>query len=260
MDINGNVLSSLPSPACGTACGSFPAAGLPNAPYLASLYWNESTTSAFDVTHRYYQEQWQINSGAMNKYVTWGAQATVNGTVQPTGTGWAMQYWDVSHQYMGALAQNFTVFDRFFHSYYGGSTPGAISVFAGDLPYYNGSATGCPLSSQAQFGGSIYGTPNPLTMTLDGALDVNCRMINDVCVPGFGTCSSFLPTFNQTTIADLLDAKNVSWAWYAQNWDAAVAQRPSGLSTAHFAYHHQSDRHSNHCTPHSLFAARAGHN
>ena len=56
-----------------------------------------------------------------------------------------MQYWNVSHQYFGGLAQNFTVFDRFFHSYFGGSTPGAISVFAGDLPAYNGSTTGCPV-------------------------------------------------------------------------------------------------------------------
>ena len=71
-------------------------------------------------------------------------------------------------------------------------------------------------------------------------------MINDAYAPGFGpTNNNFLPT-NQPTIVDLLDAKNVSWAWFAQNWNSAYSLRPNGLSTAHFAYH-QSDN-SAYCT------------
>ena len=117
VDLKGNTLSTLPVPQCsGVPCGNFPAAGLANAPYLATQYWPENATSSFDVTHRYYQEQWQINGGAMNQYVQWGAQATVNGAIQATGSGWAMQFWNVTAQYMGQLGMNFTVFDSFFVS------------------------------------------------------------------------------------------------------------------------------------------------
>ena len=272
-DATGKVLSSLPAPLCsGVPCGNF-TASIPNAPYLASTYWPEGATSSFDVTHRYYQEQWQINGGAMDHYVLWGAQATNTSTgyIYPTSTGWAMQYWDVSHEsahhtshspppptlsyllltfssplcvfltvrYMGALAQNFTVMDHFFHSFFGGSTPGAISLFQGALPTYNASSTGCPASLVTTFA-----TPGntPTTdgsfLKLDGALDASCRMINDMFAPGFGNSASvFMPT-NETTIGDLLTAANISWVWYAQNFGNATAQAPYGLSTAHFAYHH----------------------
>ena len=238
VDVNGNPLSSLPSPQCsGAPCGNFPAS-LPNQPFFASQYWNESATSSFDVTHRYYQEQWQINGGAMNKYAAWGGSTTRNsaGALVPAATGWAMQYWNITTQYMGQLGLNYTVFDHFFHSYFGGSTPGAISVFAGDLPMYNGSSTGCPTSLVAAFNGSAP-TADGSSFTNDGILDTNCRMINDAYVPGFGATTNFLPT-NQTTIGDLLTAAGVSWTWFAQNWNEAYAGRPANLSTAHFAYHH----------------------
>ena len=143
---------------------------------------------------------------------------------------------DVDQQYLGLLAQNFTLFDSLFHSYFGGSTPGAVSVFAGFLPFYNGSETGCPEANIAAFNGSAP-TKDGSNFTVDGSLDTACRMINDVCAPGFGTCTLFLPT-DQQSIGDLLTEAGVSWAWYAQNWDLAVEQRPAGLSTAHFAYHH----------------------
>ena len=239
-DYNGNELATLPVPICnGVPCGNFPADGtIPNMPYLASIYWPENATSSFDSTHRYYQEQFQINGGAMDRYAAWGGSSALNaaGVIQPNASAWTMQYWDVSHQYMGALAQNFTVFDRFFHSYFGGSTPGAVSVFAGDLPMYNGSSTGCPAAYQAIIN---TGTPDHTQFQRDGTLDANCRMINDIFAPGFAsaTANVFVPT-TQTSMGDLLDEAGVSWAWYAQNWDLAYAQRPNGYPGAHFAYHH----------------------
>ena len=144
----------------------------------------------------------------------------------------------VSHEYLGALAQNFTVFDHFFHSYFGGSTPGAISVFHGDLPLYNGSTKGCPAANVATFNttGNTPTADGSLFM-IDGSLDAACRMINDVCTPGFGTCASFLPT-NQTTIGDVLSAANISWVWYAESMAQAIAQAPAGFPGSLFAYHH----------------------
>ena len=239
VDYNGSVFQNLTVPYCsGVPCGNFPIDGvIPNSPYLASVYWPENATSSFDATHRYYQEQFEINGGAMNRYALWAGSsaANSNGVIVPTPSAWAMQHWDVSHQYMGELAQNYTVYDRFFHSYFGGSTPGAVSVFAGDLPHYNGSSTGCPASYVAHINA---GTPDPAQFKADGTLDANCRMINDIYAPGFAsaTAAIFLPT-DETSMADLFDDAGVSWAWYAQNWDLAYAQRPNGYSGSHFAYH-----------------------
>ena len=122
-------------------------------------------------------------------------------------------------------------------TYFGGSTPGAVSVFAGDLPHYNGSSTGCPASYQAII--NTNGAPDPAQFKHDGTLDSNCRMINDIYAPGFAsaTAATFEPT-DELSMADLFDEAGVEWAWFAQNWDQAYEQRPNGYPGAHFAYHH----------------------
>jgi phospholipase C len=43
-----------------------------------------------------------------------------------------------------------------------------------------------------------------------------------------------LPSLTVPTIGDRLDAKGVSWAWYAGGWDDALAGRPHAI----FQYHH----------------------
>src|SRR5207344_1579949 len=47
-----------------------------------------------------------------------------------------------------------------------------------------------------------------------------------------------LPPQTQVTIGDMLNAKNVSWAWYAGSWDAAVTdgmQDPATKRTVIYA-------------------------
>ena len=125
-DLSGKVLSTMPSPQCGgKPCGSFPAS-VPNKPFLASAYWPENATSSFDSTHRYYQEQFQINGGAMNRYAAWGGSTTANadGVLIPSPTAWTLGYWNITEQYMGRLGLNFTVFDRYECTHNTSTCPG----------------------------------------------------------------------------------------------------------------------------------------
>jgi phospholipase C len=46
--------------------------------------------------------------------------------------------------------------------------------------------------------------------------------------------SKFLPSQNFPTIGDRLSEKNISWAWYSEGWDDAVAGRKNN-----FAYNHE---------------------
>ena len=59
---------------------------------------------------RFYQEQMQINGGAMNRYAA-GSNAK----------GLTMGYFDISKTYLWKLARQFTLGDAMFHSAFGGS-------------------------------------------------------------------------------------------------------------------------------------------
>jgi len=60
--------------------------------------------------HRYYQEQYQIDGGKMDKFVAWSDAA-----------GLVMSYYDATNMPEGKLAQQFTMLDNFFHAAFGGS-------------------------------------------------------------------------------------------------------------------------------------------
>jgi len=63
-----------------------------------------------DLVHRFYQEQYQIDGGTMDKFVAWSD----NG-------GLVMGYYNATDMPEGKLAQQYTMADNFFHAAYGGS-------------------------------------------------------------------------------------------------------------------------------------------
>src|SRR5262249_6585977 len=60
-----------------------------------------------DLVHRFYQEQYQIDGGKMDKFVTWSD----NG-------GLVLGYYDATDMPEGKLAQQYTMADNFFHAAY----------------------------------------------------------------------------------------------------------------------------------------------
>src|SRR5450755_1711199 len=86
----------------------FPAQ-LPNRPFQINRYVSLDDDTG-DLIHQFYQEQLQINGGAMNRY------AEVS-----NAKGLAMGYFDISGTYVWKLAKQFTLGDAMFHSAFGGS-------------------------------------------------------------------------------------------------------------------------------------------
>jgi acid phosphatase len=195
-----------------------------------------------DIVHRYWQEQFQINHGNMNEFITWSdnpglVMSHFNGTVLPEGL----------------LAQQFTLCDNFYHSAFGGSFLNHQFLIAAQAPVYPNAGAIIPNSV------ALLDTNGVLQLNLPGngrlTRDGSITPIGGVCFAntnltfdknyvvntsysvnlanGNPTATSFIPSQNDSnpsdptrpyiqTIGDRLDAAGVSWKWYSGGWDRAL--------------------------------------
>ncbi len=212
-----------------------------------------------DLVHRFYQEQYQINGGKQNRYVT-GSDAA----------GLTMGVYDTKslpiYQYLHSKgAPNYVVADRFFQAAFGGSflnhqfliaARAPVDTSAGALGAKNSivDANGMPKASV------LYKPTDPAVV--DGQLTTTCadgsaadyvRACGNLAVntvqpssAPFGSGAK-IPLIDDTAypnIGDRLTAAGVPWNWYSGGWDAAVAGTPG----KNFQFHHQ---------PFNYFAAYA---
>ena len=56
------------------------------------------------------KEQYEIDNCNMDRFAAWSG----------TAGGWPMAHYDLSNEYYGQLAKNWTLFDRFHHSAFEG--------------------------------------------------------------------------------------------------------------------------------------------
>lgn len=97
---------------------------LPNAPFDLAPYISMREVTG-DVMHRFYQEQYQINGGKMNRFAAWGDSG-----------GFAMSYYDITETALGRLAKQYVLCDNWFHSCFGGSMCGALWLFSAQMPLW----------------------------------------------------------------------------------------------------------------------------
>lgn len=192
-------------------------ANLPNAPFDLQQYIPLTDTTG-DLTHRFYQEIAQINGGMMNAFAA-----------NSNAGGFTMSYYDISNTRLGQLSRQFTLCDNFFHSCYGGSMCAVLWLFSAQMPVWP--------NAPANLIATIL--PNG-TLGKDGRVSPDGFAINDTQpyyppyrenVPD----DRRLPPQTYLTIGDLLTKKGISWGWFAEGWDNAVANKP--IPT--FAFHHQ---------------------
>ena len=213
-----------------------------------------------DLVHRFYQEQYQIDGGRMDRY-TAGSDAV----------GLTQGYYDTTqlplYQYLTGdpHAPRYVIADRFFQGAFGGSFLNHQWLVAAATPAWEGST---PSDGSANDLHSIVGTdghPNnyplhPATLwdpahpelggVKDGAL-TEAAGAGGACAPPAGAptpppgtvCGDWavntiqpfsqpfspgtadarrLPPLHSANIGDELSAKGVSWAWYAGGWDNAA--------------------------------------
>ena len=203
-----------------------------------------------DLVHRFYQEQYQLNGGLQNRYVT-GSDAV----------GLTMGVYDTTqlpiYQYLHRRgAPHYVIADHFFQGAFGGSFlnhqylvaarapidpsagPGGAHAGLHSILDANGFPTSYPLYTAT---GTV--TDSRLTQACGQAAaaalacgDYAVNTIQPANPPTAG--GDQLPLIDDTqypNIGDRLTAAEVSWNWYSGGWNDAAAGHPGAL----FQYHHQ---------------------
>jgi acid phosphatase len=205
-----------------------------------------------DLVHRFYQEQFQIDGGKQDRYVT-GSDAL----------GLTMGSYDTTrlpiYSYLhGKGAPKYVLADHFFQAAFGGSFLNHQFLIAARAPLDTdpGLIAGSPARNSVLDSNGMptaYPQYAPTGTVVDGQLTRKCAdpTVNDATK----ACGDFavntiqpqsaphgggaqLPPIDDTTypnIGDELSAKGVSWNWYSGGWDDAASGHPGAL----FQYHHQ---------------------
>jgi acid phosphatase len=213
-----------------------------------------------DIVHRFYQEQYQLDSGKQDRYST-GSDAA----------GLTQGHYDTTqlpvYQYLhGQGAPNYVIADDFFQAAFGGSFLNHQYLIAARAPQWDTAQLAIPAGKNsvldaAGFPNKTYPLykPDPSVAYNDGPLTQACGQPSTVAgfacgnyavntmqpswppsaggsnvLPGINDVDPSKP-FYETNIGDELSAKNVSWNWYAGGWNDANAGHPDPL----FQYHHQ---------------------
>jgi len=206
-----------------------------------------------DLVHRFYQEQYQIDGGRQDRYVT-GSDAV----------GLTMGHYDTKrlpiYRYLHSDgAPNYVLADHFFQAAFGGSFLNHQYLVAARAPIDTQPVVTTPdgpvdLHSVVDANGMPVKYPlyTPTGPVADKQLTQACGPTADPKVacgdyavntmqpanpPTLGGTAT-LPLVDATrypTIGDRLMGARISWNWYSGGWNDAAAGHPGPL----FQYHHQ---------------------
>jgi len=194
---------------------SFPT-NLPNAMFNIDQYV-PSDKATPDVTHRFFHNKLQINGGKMDKFAAYN-----------DSKGLAMGYYNTEKIPLFPFAQKYTLCDNFFQSVFGGSYFNHVYMISAAAPVW----PNAPESLVAKLDADG-------KMIKDGIVTPDGYVVNHVYsrnapYPAKSDTTQLLPSQTMPTIGDKLTEKNVSWTWYSEGWDDAVAGRKNN-----FAYNHE---------------------
>ena len=185
-----------------------------------------------DLVHRFYQEQYQIDGGRMDRYVV-GSDAI----------GLTMGYYDTTslriYQFLtGKQAPKYAVLDNFYQAAFGGSFLNHQWLIAAQTPTYPNApanlhsiigADGSPSNYPMHPSTGLKDSDLTVAPNLDGSCPTPARVCGNWAVNTMqpsqqpsGAFGDKLPLQTATTIGDELTAKGVSWAWYAGGWSNAA--------------------------------------
>ena len=215
-----------------------------------------------DLVHRFYQEQYALDGGRQDRYVTASDAA-----------GLSMGYYDTTelpiYRYLhSAGAPHYVIADHFFQAAFGGSFLNHQWLIAARSPYDDpsGSVPANKLRARNTVLGSdgmpvtglnpVYPMYSTQESVLDGEDTVACLVTgadryDDACgryavntvqpsSPPYSANATarFIPLIDDLrfpNIGDRLSAADISWNWYSGGWNDAKAGNPGKV----FQYHHQ---------------------
>jgi phospholipase C len=216
--------------------------------------------TAFDVVHRdlwhrFYQEQMQIDGGKNDKFAAWADSG-----------GLVMGHYKVGPKLpLWNLAKQYTLADNFFQAAFGGSFLNHFLLVCACVPVYpqaDKSPAKPSIAAVDADGTSLKLADNAPKSALDGVP----KFVSDGnLTPDFYAVNTMQPPYQPSAnkpakgadpatadldqpttllpqsmqhVGDLLDAKGVSWAWYAGAWQAALDGK-NATPVPNFQFHHQ---------------------
>lgn len=213
IDKSGNPYTTLPVVRGGSG---FPT-NLPNTNFNIDQYVHSDKITP-DVSHAFYNEQLQIDSGRMDKYAAYNASGALT-----------MGYYTTDLIPLAAVAKQYTLCDRFFQSAFGGSYLNHIWLISARTPEF----PGAPDQMVSKFDSTGH-LKKEGSVTPDG-FSINTSYSVNTPHPAKAKPEMLVPYQTYANIGDRLSEKNISWTWYAWGWDSAMAGTPN----AEFAFHHQ---------------------
>ncbi len=182
--------------------------------------------------HEFYRNREQIAGGANNRFAA----------VSNVG-GWVMGYYDGSGLRLWEWARRYTLADRFFMAAYGGSFLNHQWLVCACTPEFRDA----PASLRARVGPDERLERRPTSPR--SAMDGPAQLFDGSVTPDGYAVNTMQPPYQPSgippapdgdrdyadparhpvppqramTIGDALDAKGVSWAWYAGGWREALA-------------------------------------
>ena len=228
-------------PSSATTC---PAPGV-FAPHGAANGSGQPGGCTEDLVHRYYEEQYQLNGGRQNRYVT-GSDAV----------GLAMGNYNTSslpiYRYLHQEDHpHYAIADAFFQGAFGGSFLNHQWLIAARTPSWpNADNSGGPTDPHSVVDANgmpsndpLYASPSTPTHLHDTQLTASCNPpANRDATPAGVTCGDYavnttqppyqpfapgtspakqLPPQTAPTIGDRLSGAGVDWAWYSGGWSNA---------------------------------------
>jgi phospholipase C len=194
---------------------SFPA-NLPNKLFNIDQYVTADKKTP-DVTHRFFNNQLQIDGGKMDKFAAYN-----------DSKGLAMGYYNTKKLPLYPIAKEYTLCDNFFQSVFGGSYFNHLYLISAAAPVWHDA----PESMIAKVDASG-------NLIKDGVVTSDGYAVNHIYsrnspYPANSDTTKLLPAQTMPTIGEKMSEKGVSWAWYSEGWDDAVAGRKNN-----FAYNHE---------------------
>src|SRR4051812_1562014 len=192
-----------------------------------------------DIVHRFYHEQYQLDGGAQNRYVTGSDAMGLTMGVYHTK---ALPIYRYLH---GEDHPNYAIEDNFFQAAFGGSFLNHQWLIAAASPVDPGGAAGGAnagrhpvLDANGMPSNDPLSTPTtPPPLPPDRELTATCAQVAtlpapenqlacgnygvNTMQPSFypsGTFGALLPAQTAPTIGDRLNGAGVDWAWYAGGW------------------------------------------
>jgi phospholipase C len=206
----------------------FPA-DLPNAPFIIDDYVpnNQIVPSPL---HRFYEYQLQMNGGKMDKYVAWSDSGAMT-----------MGVHDTFKLPLYPYAKEYTLADNYFSSAFGGSMLNHFWLVCACTPRWENPPAEFITDPMYDAQGKLI-TPGEDYVNGGGKGNVtpDGYLINDVD-PRYNPHHAdvpldlLAPPQDALTIGDRLSEKGLTWAWYGEGYNDALAGHPNSL----YIFEHQ---------------------